>query len=364
MTAKTLWNPNGVDSLEETLVDGDPTGMLNMNRSRYKWADSLWKQMLANTWFPEEVATGDDKKKYAQLSDGDKRKYDLVFSQLSFNDSLQAENLIDNINRYVTNKMVNALLCRQAYEEVLHSSSYAVLLSDVVEDSDGVFDLYRTDLTLRAKNTIIADNYKALTIGEVTKEKFFYACIANQILEGVYFLSGFMTIYSLTTMRGSSDMISFIHRDENTHLALFSNMIRVMTKEEDLMWFRIRPKVVKMFDDAYKLEVSWMKYINPELAPELIEASIAYLVKDRMKMIGFYDEEEDKYAFGRKTSLVKKLEEFGSHNDQKTNFFEGTVKNYSKGSLEFQDDWAECTDMFNIEHTVEGQTFMEAMHDS
>lgn len=52
ITKKQLWNPEGDLALEEQLVGGNPTGMLNFNESRYKWADNLFKQMLENTWFP------------------------------------------------------------------------------------------------------------------------------------------------------------------------------------------------------------------------------------------------------------------------------------------------------------------------
>jgi ribonucleoside-diphosphate reductase beta chain len=355
LNKKTLWNPEGDDALEETLIGGNPTGMLNFNKSKYKWADSLFKQMLENTWFPEEVDTSNEGRAYKTLSEDEKFMYDMAFAQLSFNDSLQAENLVDNINGYVTNKIVNACLTRQAFEEVIHSKSYAVLLADAVENSDEVFELYRSDLTLRAKNTIIAENYSKLTDGDVTVEKLYYAFVANQILEGVYFLSGFATIYTLSdVMRGSADMIAFIHRDENTHLALFSNMIREAYKENpDEMWFRIRPTVIKMFDDAYRLEVNWMKYITRgRMTDAMIEQTVAYFVRDRMKLIGMYDEHEDKYGHGRKTPLVQKLESFGKFNDTKTNFFEGNVKNYSKGSL---DNWDEdgITDYNSPQETFE-----------
>jgi ribonucleoside-diphosphate reductase beta chain len=345
LSPKKLWNPNGDSALDESLIGGNPTGMLNFNDSRYKWADGIFKQMLENTWFPEEVDTSNEKKSYdSLLTDQEKRMYDRVFSQLSFNDSLQAENLVDNINQYITNKVVNACLTRQAFEEVLHSKSYAVLLSDAVEDNTHIFNLFKEDLTLRAKNEIIASNYSKFSSGEITKEKLFYAMVANQILEGVYFLSGFSAIYHLSDkMRGSADMIAFIHRDEETHLALFQNMIKTFIKENpDEPYFIYRNTVNKMFDEAYHLEVSWMKYIFEDVLPDhILEATVAYFIKKRARAIGMYDEEEDRYSHGVKTTLVKKLESFGNFNDTRTNFFEGNVKNYSKGSLVFDEDWAD-----------------------
>lgn len=339
---KRLWNPEGDKPKDESLIEASPTGMLNFNDSRYSWADKIFKQMLDNTWFPEEVDTSNEKKSYKALSTADKRKFDLVFAQLSFNDSLQAENIIDNLNGYITNKIVNACLTRQAFEEVLHSKSYAVLLSDAVEDNSEIFNLYKTDEVLRQKNTEIAEEYAKLTDGEVTKEKLFLAMIANQLLEGVYFLSGFAMIYSMSdTMRGSADMIAFIHRDEDTHLALFQNMIKTFIRENpNEPWFMYRAKVNKMFDKAYEIETNWMRYIfGDDVNNEIIESTVAYFCKKRANSIGMYDSVEDRFGHGRKTPLVKKLESFNNFNGTKTNFFEGNVKNYSKGSLNFDDDW-------------------------
>lgn len=353
VSKKVLWNPEGDEALEETLIQGNPTGMLNFNASRYSWADKLFKQMLDNTWFPEEVDTSNEKRAYASLSKEQQRMFDLVFAQLSFNDSLQAENLVDNLNGYITNKIVNALLCRQAYEEVIHSKSYAVLLSDAVEDNSKIFNLYKDDPVLREKNSKIAEAYSKLTEGEVTVAKIFFAMVANQLLEGIYFLSGFASIYSLSdTMRGSADMIAFIHRDEETHLALFQNMIKTFIRENpDEPWFMYRAQVNNMFDEAYELETSWMKYATGgTMNDEVIDATVAYFCKKRAKAIGMYDEEEDRFGHGYKTVLVKKLESFGTFNDTKTNFFEGNVKNYSKGSLRFDEGWEKMdrTENFNV----------------
>lgn len=362
MVKKKLWNPDGDEALEETLVGGNPTGMLNFNASRYSWADKIFKQMLDNTWFPEEVDTSGEKKSYQLLDKQQQRMYDLVFSQLSFNDSLQAENLIDNVNGFITNKVVNACLTRQAFEEVLHSKSYAVLLADAVEDNTKVFNLYKDDEVLREKNSKISAAYDKLAESEVTLASIFFAMVANQLLEGIYFLSGFASIYMLSdTMRGSADMIAFIHRDEETHLALFQNMIKTFIREHPSEpWFMYRAQVNNMFDEAYELETEWMKYAMGGLINDgQIEATVAYFCKKRAKAIGMYDEEEDRFGHGYKTTLVKKLESFGTFNDTKTNFFEGNVKNYSKGSLAWEDDWGTMDRKTNF--NVKQQSYEDAV---
>ena len=89
-----------------------------------------------------------------------------------------------------------------------------------------------------------------------------------------------------------------------------------------------------MFKEAVELETQWGKYITGGhilgLTDEIIEQYIQYLCDQRLKAVGMkklYNVEHP----------MKWVDNFASFNDQKTNFFEGTVTNYSKGSLDFDD---------------------------
>ena len=156
-----------------------------------------------------------DVKDYKLLTPAERRMYDLVLSQLIFMDSLQTNNLMDNINPYITAPEVNACLARQSYEEANHNKSYAVMVESISENTDLIYDMWKTDTKLREKNTYIAEIYKNLSEGELTDEKIVLALFANQILEGIYFYAGFAAIYALGKsgkMLGSSQMIRFINK--------------------------------------------------------------------------------------------------------------------------------------------------------
>jgi len=299
-------------------------------------------------WTPESVDTSDEGKRYNKLLNSDEKgAYDKVFARLSFLDSMVADSLMDNLNGYITNKIVNACLIEQAAQEVLHSKSYAVLLADAVENSDKVFTLYKSDLALNAINTEVYNMFRALTDGEVTREKIFYAMVANQILEGILFQTGFATIYYLgDRMLASASMVAEIHKDENNHIALFENLIREFYKENpDLPWFIIRANVNKMFDAAYRLESGWMQYVlGFKFDKEITDQTVAYFVKKRASKIGMYDNEEDRFGFGRVTPLVQALNARANGNDTRSNFFEAKVTTYSKQELHFTDDFTD----FNV----------------
>ncbi len=369
MEKKLLYNTQGVDSLDETMIGGNPSGLLNFNKSRYKWAASLYKVMRDCFWTPESVNTATEGKAFKQLNEDEQFAYRRVFARLSFIDSLIADTIADNVNAFVTNKVVNACLIEQAAQEVLHSKSYAVLLADAIENSDEVFELYKTDLTLNAINTEINNMFSGLRdIESVTPEDIYYAMVANQIAEGILFQTGFATIYFLQEkMVASASMIAEIHKDENNHIALFENIIREIQKENpdglgDTPWFVIRGKTNAMFEKAYKIERSWMRYVlGYAFTEEVTDATVAYFIKKRMQGISMYDSEEDPYGHGYETPLVKALNQRSNGNDTKGNFFEVNVANYSKQELVFEDDMDYTVDENEPNWCLTQPTYEEAI---
>ena len=337
--SKTIYNPDSTETLSQRRIfGGNPDGMINFTKMKYQWALNLWDTMEANTWFPREVQMTGDVKDYRLLSVPEKRMYDLVLSQLIFMDSLQTNNLMDNINPYITAPEVNACLSRQSYEEANHSKSYAVMVEAISENTDAIYDMWKTDTVLRNKNSFVASIYVELSSGDITDEKILLALFANQILEGIYFYAGFAAIYALGKagkMIGSSQMIRFIQRDEVTHLLLFQNMINSVRKERpELFTPALESKVREMFKQAVVLEASWGSYITQGqilgFTDGIILQYIQYLADKRLTAVGYAPEYTVKHP-------IPWVDGFSSFNDQRTNFFEGNVVNYSKGSITFDD---------------------------
>ncbi|OCR84878.1 ribonucleotide-diphosphate reductase subunit beta, partial [Campylobacter fetus] len=123
--------------------------------------------------------------------------------------------------------------------------------------------------------------------------------------------------------------------DEITHLLLFQNMINSVRKERpDLFTSEVETKIYEMFKKAGDLEIEWGKYITGNqimgFTDDIIEEYIHYLVDDRLVSIGL------KKLYNAKHP-IKWVDDFAKFNDQKSNFFESKVTNYSKGSLTFDD---------------------------
>lgn len=334
---KLLYDEETSEALDDAkIICGQPNGIANFSKPTHKWALSLYDQMLANTWFPQEVSMQDDKREYRNLSDHEKRMYDLVLAQLIYNDSLQTDNLADNINPYITDKIINCCLVRQAFEESLHSRAYAVMAEDISENTDAIYELWRDDAELKKKNRFIAQVYQRLS-GEVTPEKMILAMVANQCLEGIYFISGFSAFYTLGhKMKNSASMISFIHRDEKTHLTLFQNIFKQTRRQyPELFSKALIDECYEMVKEAVAIEIAWGEYITQENILGMSKVGIRDYIKilgnDRLKAIGL----EQIFETGHEGDFLRKLEtRYGTHNDTRSNFFESTVRNYTKGSLD------------------------------
>ncbi len=338
VSRKKIYNPNSTESVNERKIfGGNPTSMFDLNKIKYQWADHLWKTMLANTWFAEEVSMNDDKRDYLKLSTEEKIGYDRALAQLIFMDSLQTNNLIDNINPFITSPEINLCLVRQAYEEALHSHAYAVMVESISANTEEIYDMWRNDMQLKSKNDYIAQVYMELAKNP-TEENILKALFANQILEGIYFYSGFSYFYTLARsgkMLGSAQMIRFIQRDEVTHLILFQNMINALRNERaDLFTPQLINEVIGMFKKAVEIEALWGDYITQGkilgLTSSLIEQYIQFLADSRLSKVGIAK------IYGVQHP-IKWVESFSSFNEQRSNFFEARVSNYAKGSVSFDD---------------------------
>lgn len=218
-----------------------------------------------------------------------------------------------------------------------NSKSYQVMVDSISENTDEIYNMYKTDEKLKARNKYIAQVYEDL-VGDDSDENIILALFANQILEGIYFYAGFAAMYALGKsgkMLGSSQNIRFIQRDETTHLLLFQNMINTVRQERPEMFTAdLEEKVRTMFRRAVEIESDWGAYVTQGqilgFTDAIIKQYIQYLADKRLKAVGYKPEYNASHP-------IPWVDGYASFNDQRANFFEASVVNYSKGSLDFDD---------------------------
>ena len=343
MDKKLLFNPDGDDSIQKrTIIKGDTTNLFNLNDVKYKWANKLYRSMMANFWIPEKVDLTIDVLDYKKLTTGEQTAFDGIFSFLVFLDSIQVNNL-PHINEYVTAPEVSLILSIQDYQEAIHSQSYAYAIETIIPQykREKIYDFWRTDDVLLSRNKYIAEMYQDF-IDTPTDSNYFRVIIANYLLEGLYFYNGFNFFYNLASrnlMTGSADIIRFINRDELTHCVLFENFINVIRNEFPDMYDE--DVVMDMFNTATQQEISWTNHIIGDSVLGVNEESTDRYTKwmanyrlGRIKMPPLYPEE--KYAQNPYKHLEKIADTEGD-GDVKGNMFESTVTSYNQSTA--MDGW-------------------------
>ena len=335
---KALFNEHGdIDVNKRRMINGNTTNMNDFNNMKYGWVSNWYRQAMNNFWIPEEINMSQDVKDYRNLSGAEKRAYDRTLSFLIFLDSIQTANL-PYVGEYVTANEVNLCLTIQAFQEAVHSQSYSYMLDSICspEERERILYQWRNDEHLLKRNKFIGDIYNEFQLNKSTHQ-LLKTMVANYILEGIYFYSGFMFFYNLGRngkMPGSVQEIRYVNRDENTHLWLFQSIILELRKEEpQLFTVEAIAEFRAMIKEGAEQEMAWGEYVIGEeiegLTQEMVSDYIKYLANLRCENLGFeilYPGYEDEPA------SMSWVAQYSNANMIKTDFFEAKPSAYAKST--------------------------------
>ena len=250
---------------------------------------------------------------------------------------MQSNNL-PNISEYITANEVNLCLHIQAFQECVHSQSYSYMLDSICspEKRNEILYQWKTDEHLLKRNTFIGNCYNEFQ-KEQTGDTLMKTLMANYILEGIYFYSGFMFFYNLSRngkMPGSAQEIRYINRDENTHLWLFRNIILELKKESPELFTADKVKTYEaMMREGVEQETAWGKYVIGNniqgLNEQMVADYIRYLGNLRWNSLGYgvlYD------GYEREPESMRWVSQYSNANMVKTDFFEAKSTAYAKST--------------------------------
>ncbi len=340
---KALFNEHGdIELSARRMINGNTTNLNDFNNMKYEWVKNWYRQAMNNFWIPEEISLSQDVKDYRLLDVAEKTAYDKILSFLIFLDSIQTANL-PSIGDYITANEVNLCLTIQAFQEAVHSQSYSYMLDTICSPEERTSILYqwKDDEHLLRRNKFIGEIYNDFrehhSVDELVR-----TMVANYILEGIYFYSGFMFFYNLGRngrMPGSMQEIRYINRDENTHLWLFRSMIKEMKQEFPELFTPEKEEFYKgMLKEGAEQEMAWGRYVIGEeiegLTGQMVSEYIMYLANQRSKDLGWgvlYEGYEDE------PESMRWVAQYSNANLVKTDFFEAKSTAYSKAAA-FVDD--------------------------
>lgn len=333
---KPLFNENGdTETNKKRIINGNTTNLNDFNNMKYTWVSDWYRQSMNNFWIPEEINLSQDLKDYKILTESERTAYDKILSFLIFLDSIQMENL-GNVNNYITASEVNLCLTIQAFQEAIHSQSYSYILDTICspEKRNKILYQWKDDKILLSRNKFIGDLYNNF-LQTPNTYNLLKTIIANYILEGIYFYSGFMFFYNLERngkMPGSAQEIRYINRDENTHLWLFKNIINELRIENpEIFTKEFVEELREMMRIGVENEISWGLYVIGNdiqgLNEKVLREYIEYLGNMRLKAIGleplFLDIENP----------APWVDYHANANSVKTDFFEAKSTAYAKAAV-------------------------------
>lgn len=335
---KPLFNEFGdIEVQKRRMINGNTTNLNDFNNMKYAWVSDWYRQAMNNFWIPEEINMNQDIKDYRRLSEAERTAYNKILSFLIFLDSIQTANL-PNVGEYITANEINLCLTIQAFQEAVHSQSYGYMLDTICSPEERINILYqwREDEHLLKRNTFIGNLYNEFQLHK-DELHLMKVMIANYILEGIYFYSGFMFFYNLgrnAKMGGSVQEIRYINRDENTHLWLFRNMILELKKEEPhLFTEELMEEYRTMLKTGVEEEIAWGSYVIGNeiegLTISMVEEYIKYLGNLRSDNLGLgilYP------GFEEEPKSMEWVSAYANANLIKTDFFEAKSTAYAKST--------------------------------
>lgn len=338
---KPLFNEFGdVEVFKRRMINGNTTNLNDFNNMKYSWVSDWYRQGMNNFWIPEEINLSQDLKDYNKLTSSERNAYDKILSFLIFLDSIQTAN-ISNISNFITASEVNLCLTIQAFQEAVHSQSYSYMLDTICspEKRNEILYQWRDDKILLSRNKFIGDLYNTF-IEKPTKINMIKTLMANYILEGIYFYSGFMFFYNLERngkMAGSAQEIRYINRDENTHLWLFRNIIKELVIEQPEIFNEdFKNELIEMMKIGVENEIAWGHYVIGDniqgINKKLIEDYIKYLGNIRLVAIGL-----PKIFDGCDKNPAEWVDILADANLVKTDFFEAKSSAYAKSTTLIDD---------------------------
>ena len=328
-----IFNENGSDRYaDQMLIGGNPTGIANMNTVRHQWAVSIYNTMLANFWIPQTVDMQDDRRTKELLTDDEREATYDTLGFLIFMDSFQVANLPNVADRF-TAPIVNMCFEGQAFDETIHTMAYQYIAETLLTTSqrDAIYDRWKDVEPLKERiKTIskIAQDY----IDNPCWDSFYKVCVANLILEGLYFYQGFNYFDQLAhrnKLTQCAKQIDYIRRQEFVHRGFFINILKEFGVDDKL--------ISQMLLDAVKSEIKWCHYVYGDrimgISKKSSEQYVKFLANGLCKSLGI-----DELFVGVQNPYVH-LELASKQGGTRENFFETTVTSYDHaGSL---DKWDE-----------------------
>lgn len=307
--------------LESPMFFGEPIDIARYDAVRYGQFEKITEKQLGFFWRPEEVDLSKDSKDFHDLNDHEKHIFTSNLKRQILLDSVQGRSPNLAFLPMASVPELEVMVETWAFFETIHSRSYTHIIRNIYPNPSLVFDEIKTirpildcaeDISKYYDDFIEYSRYYELlgvgvhTVNDKTitidmyelKKKLFLCLMSVYILEGVRFYVSFACSWAyaeLKKMEGNAKIIKLIARDENTHLAASTSMIKNLIKDdEDIARIRheTEPQVEQMFVSAIEQEKDWAKYLFKDgsmigLNEKLLADYVEWIGSRRMRTLQY-----------------------------------------------------------------------------
>lgn len=290
-----------------------------------------YKDAQRSFWTPEEIDFSKDREHYdTRLTPGQRRFVDHVLAFFAASDKIVNMNLAKRFKEDVPIIEAEAFYDIQMAIENVHAETYALQLDTIVTDT-------------KRKNELLDSLNKIPSIKAMTD--WMFACMSSDesfakrllrmaCVEGIFFSGCFCAIYWLQNkgglMPGLGHANELIARDEGLH-TMFALFLYTMLDADAKP---SQAEVHDIFDAAVQIAKTFIISALPEPLPEmnaaLMSSYIEYVADNLLSLIDI------KPLYGTKNPFPF-MEQLNLEN--RTNFFERRVSEYSKPQSSDADNW-------------------------
>ena len=285
----------------------------------------FYKKQLSTFWTVEEIDLSKDREQFLnKLSDSERNFIKNILAFFAASDGIVAENLDLNFIEEITYKEVRTCLRFQSMMEDIHSEMYSRLIDTLITDSeekDRIFNAITTIPCIKQK----ADWARKWTKGEDSSLP--HRLVAFACVEGIHFSGSFCAIYWLkkrNLMPGLTLSNEFIARDEGCHtetsITLYNHLKAEMRLDESV--------VMNIIEEAVAIETV---FITDSISCSMLGMNVD-MMKQYIKFVG--DRLMMQLGYKKIYNVSNPFDFMENISvENKTNFFEDRVSNYSKAGV-------------------------------
>ena len=292
----TIMKKNIKSHLEKTMFFDESVDIARYDQVRYPQLEKITDKQLGFFWRPEEIDVSKDKKDFHALTQHE---------QHIFTSNLKRQILLDSIQGRAPNLAflpicslpeVENWIETWSFFETIHSRSYTHIIRNVYPNPSIVFD-QMLDIKEIVDCASDISQYYDNVIENPNKKNLWLALMCANALEGIRFYVSFACSWAfaeLKKMEGNAKIIKFIARDENTHLAATTTMIKNIQKEDKEMAkiaMETEDEVRDMFVNVIEQEKAWAEYLFSNgsmigLNRNLLNDYVEWIGTKRMRALG------------------------------------------------------------------------------